>query len=83
MTVTAPPSLWARGGETVVCVNGHPICDIACDLYHGQARAAEHYVNWRQPAPDHSMRLAAIRCTECRGAWIRTNGQVHFADGWR
>lgn len=79
--------LWARKGETVTCVKGHPICDIAHDLKFGIPRSSAHFTNWKQPEPDKADQVATLRCSLCRGVWIRGNTrdgyQFHFSDGWR
>jgi len=85
------PKLWARKGESVTCINGHPICDIAHDIYSGDARGKSDFTNWHQPEPGISESVAGLRCKVCRGAWIRGNPrdgyQFHFGtnpkDGWR
>ena len=85
------PKLWARAGETVTCINGHPVCDIARDIVDYERHSPSHFTNWRQPEPDKSMHITAIRCTECRGVWIRAGKapaghsvyQLHFENGWR
>ena len=85
------PPVWALKGETVTCINGHPIVDVAHNIYIGDARSGEDFTNWRQPEPDRSTSVAEIRCTECRGVWIRGNVaagyQFHFGsdrtEGWR
>ena len=79
--------IWARKGETVTCIKGHPICDISRDLFYGEPRHASQFVNWRQPEPEITQSVSEIRCKECRGIWIRGNTrdgyQFHFAEGWR
>ncbi len=81
------PRFWARKGETVTCVKGHPICDISRDLPFGIPRDGAHFTNWKQPEPEKSDAVATLRCSMCRGIWIRGNKhdgyQFHFADGWR
>jgi len=85
------PKLWARQGESVTCIKGHAICDMARDVYVGDGRAAEDFTNWRQPEPDKSQSVAELRCAQCRGVWIRGNPrdgyQFHFGsdpkEGWR
>jgi hypothetical protein len=87
------PKLWAAKGESVTCLKGHPICDIAHDLYVGDGRAAGDFCNWRQPEPDVSAQVATLRCAQCRSVWIRGNPregyQFHFGNdphpqkGWR
>ena len=81
------PHLWARQGETVACIDGHPICDVAHDLYVTDPHRAAHFTNWRQPEPDHAAHVMTLRCACCRGVWVRlgSNGviQLHFAEGWR
>lgn len=78
---------WARKGETVCCVKGHAICDIAHDIMVGDSRSSADFTNWKQPEPDKSTNVADIRCATCRGAWIngnKTDGyRFHFAEGWR
>lgn len=79
--------LWAKQGETITCVNGHPICDIAHDIHVGDGRMSLDFTNWRIPEPQTTDSLEAIRCRECRGVWLRvdSNNNVlfHFAEGWR
>ena len=81
------PRRWAAKGETITCINNHPIVDIAQDIYVGMQRSAEHFTNWRQPEPDKSVSVAEIRCAQCKGVWIRGNTragyQFHFSGGWR
>lgn len=85
------PRLWARAGETVTCLNGHPICDVAHDIADDERHSPAHYTNWRQPEPDRNTHVTAIRCAECRGVWVRfgkaasgqTVYQLHFQNGWR
>ena len=85
------PELWARAGETVACINAHPICDIARDIVSDEAHSPAHFTNWRQPEPHKDTHITAIRCTECRGVWIRMGRaqsgasvyQLHFENGWR
>ena len=83
------PKLWAKAGESVTCIKGHPICDISRDIYvrDGKGRQGSDFTNWQQPEPDTSVPVAKIRCTQCRGVWVRGNPrdgfQFHFADGWR
>lgn len=77
------PRLWARKGETVCCINGHEICHAAHDIYVGDLWSPGNFDGWHQPEPERAASLADIRCTECRAIWIRPNGQLHFAEGWR
>lgn len=81
------PKLWAAAGESVTCIKGHPICDIAHDLFVGDGRSGADFTNWQQPEPDKSESVATLRCQQCRGVWVRGNPregfQFHFADGWR
>jgi hypothetical protein len=85
------PPIWANKGEAVTCINGHVICEMARNVYVGEARAGEHFTNWSQPEPDKRTHVAEIRCTICRGAWVRGNPQegyqFHFGSnkhgGWR
>lgn len=85
------PRLWARAGETVTCINGHDICDIARDIANDERHSPSQFANWRQPEPSTSTHITAIRCAECRGVWIRMGRaqsghsvyQMHFEKGWR
>jgi hypothetical protein len=80
-------NLYARKGEHITCINGHVICEIAHDIQKGDARNGDDFTNWQQPQPDKEKSVAEIRCTQCRGVWIRgssTGGyQFHFSTGWR
>ena len=85
------PAIWARQGEVVTCINGHPICHIARDILVGEPRDGSHFTDWLQPEPDRSESVADISCRECRGVWVRGNirdgYQFHFGnnprEGWR
>ena len=81
------PRMWAYKGEAITCVNGHVVCEMACDVHIGDARSGDHFTNWKQTQPDRSTPVTEIRCTECRGVWIRGNldagYQFHFNEGWR
>ena len=81
---TEPRVLWSAKGDTITCIHGHPICDIARDIYVGDGRTFDDFTNWRQPEPK-DIPYAQIRCTECRGVWVRADGWTfHFADDtWR
>ena len=84
-------SLWAKKGEVVTCINGHAVCEVACDLHVGLPRTGDHFTNWSQSMPDKKDSIATIRCAVCRGVWIRGNSrdgyQFHFGcnstEGWR
>lgn len=79
--------LWARKGEVVTCVKGHPICIIARDIYVGDPRQSDHFENWKDPEPSRDANVAEITCKRCRGRWLRGNPRegyaFHFRDGWR
>jgi hypothetical protein len=81
------PKIWARKGEQVVCIKGHPICAIAHDIHVGDPRSGTNFTDWVQPEPDKATSVAEIRCAICRSVWIRgsrpSGYQFHFADGWR
>lgn len=81
------PRLWAHKGETITCISGHPICDLARDIYTCEGRASADFTDWKQPEPARDLSVADIRCTDCKGVWIRGNArdgyQFHFSDGWR
>lgn len=81
------PRMWARQGEAICCLNGHPICHVARDIYAGEERGGGDFTDWRQPEPDRKASVAALRCNQCKSVWIRGNlregYQFHFADGWR
>lgn len=80
------PKLWAKQGDTVCCLKGHPICDIAHDIYLGDPRQGSDFTNWQQPEPDKATAVPAIRCAICKAVWLRQVGrsyQFHFAEGWR
>lgn len=96
MTMTDQPDtrpVWANKGEAVTCINGHPICEIARQIFVGDGRSGADFCNWQQPEPPKEQSVAEIRCTECRGVWIRGNTQAgyqfHFGvfadptEGWR
>ena len=88
MNDAAPtPRVWAHKGEAIVCLNGHPVCEVARTLYFGEPLSGKHFTNWVQPEPDHSESVANIKCKQCRSVWLRGNKrdgyQFHFADGWR
>ena len=74
--------IWAYKGETVTCIKGHAICSIAEDILVGSPRHAGRFTNWVQPEPDRKTSVADIRCTKCRGVWVRGNTkhgwQFHF-----
>ena len=72
------PRIWAHKGEAITCINGHAICDLARDIYLGEPRQGDHFTNWRQPEPHRSCPVGEIRCTECRGVWIRGNPQAGY-----
>lgn len=82
-----PRRIWAHRGECVCCLKGHPICEIARDIFVGDPRSGEDFINWSQPEPDKTTSVADIRCTICRAVWIRGSKrggyQLHFAEGWR
>lgn len=87
-----PSQLWARKGETITCINDHPVCDTARDIASDEPHAPANFTNWRQPEPDVSTHITTIRCTECKGVWIRMGRsqvgnmvyQIHFlSGGWR
>jgi hypothetical protein len=83
----APRMIWARKGEVVTCIKGHPICAISRDIYVGEARMGNHFTDWQQREPDRSASVAEIRCERCRGVWLRGNPKdgyaFHFSEGWR
>ena len=76
------PRVWANKGEAITCLKGHVICTIGQNLYMGDPRAKEHFVDWQQPEPATSTSVADIRCMLCRSVWIRGNPrhgyQFHF-----
>lgn len=82
-------TIWAKTGETITCVKGHPICEIARDINVGDERStAADFTNWYQPPPDKAVPTSAIRCNICRGVWVRPDGYTfHFGvapdDEWR
>jgi hypothetical protein len=79
--------LWATKGESVVCLKGHPICDISRDIYVGEGRSAKDFTNWRQREPDRTTPVNTLRCWTCRSIWVRRDSKrntfFHFAEGWR
>jgi hypothetical protein len=86
-TETPEKPLWAAAGETITCLNGHPICDIAHDIHVGDGRSRHNFTNWRQPEPDRKTPMSSLVCTECRHVWVRADSHnnvfFHFAEGWR
>jgi hypothetical protein len=83
---SAVPQLWAKQGDVVTCINGHPICTIARDVFLDEPRG-NVFTDWQQPEPEKTQTVPSIRCAACRGVWIRQTGRntyaFHFADGWR
>ena len=81
------PRIWAHKGSQITCTQGHPICEIARDVYVGEPRSGADFTAWQQTEPDRSTSVADIQCTVCGGSWINggtdSGYRFHFEDGWR
>lgn len=72
---------YAKAGEVVTCVNGHTICEFACDATTGEMFRREHLTNWQQDEPQIGGPIP--RCACCGGRFYLGGNIFHIGDSWR
>lgn len=75
--------LYAEKGEIVRCENGHAVCEMAADVFVGDAWRVLQLKNWQRPGMQN---LASGPCScgsRFFGPHASAGNCLHFHNGWR